>query len=104
MGNTHDPLGEGITRVQETWKELFELEPEFATDGSQFDVLLADGQRLRAGALEVEALLTEGHTPASMTFKIEDALFVGDLIFVPDAGTARCGIVPDASPAVEETG
>jgi len=82
-------IGAGITRVQETWKEIFDL-PDLATDGSQFDLLLEDGQKVQCGTLEVEAILTEGHTPASLTYKIGDALFVGDLIFMPDSGTARC--------------
>lgn len=82
-------IGAGIQRVQETWKGVFNL-PDLATDGSQFDVLIEEGQTLDVGTLTVEAILTEGHTPASMTYKIGDALFVGDLIFMPDAGTARC--------------
>lgn len=82
-------IGAGITRVQETWKGIFNLPEEFPTDGRQFDVLLEDGQTLQAGELQVEAILTEGHTPASMTYRIGDALFVGDLLFMPDAGTAR---------------
>ena len=92
-------ISAGIRAVQETWCERFNLGPDFPVDGSQFDVLLEDGEQLGAGALVVEALLTEGHTPASMTFKIGDALFVGDLIFMPDAGTARCDF-PGGSAAV----
>lgn len=83
-------IGAGIERVQETWKGIFDLGDWFATDGSQFDRLLADGEVLEAGALKIEVLLTEGHTPASLTYKIQDALFVGDLLFMPDQGTARC--------------
>tara|TARA_R110002072_G_scaffold184855_1_gene341410 strand:+ start:3532 stop:4386 length:855 start_codon:yes stop_codon:yes gene_type:complete len=82
-------IGAGITRVQETWREIFDL-PDLAVDGSQFDVLLADGDTLEFGDLQLEAILTEGHTPASLTYKIGDAIFVGDVIFMPDAGTARC--------------
>ena len=82
-------IGKGITRVQETWKEIFHLPEDFPTDGRQWDVLLEDGQVLEAGSLQVEALLTEGHTPASMSYRIGDALFVGDLLFMPDSGTAR---------------
>ena len=92
-------IGAGIRAVQETWSETFNLGPDFPVDGSQFDVLLEDGQRLAFGAMELEALLTEGHTPASMTFKVEDALFVGDLLFMPDTGTARCDF-PGGSAAV----
>lgn len=82
-------IGKGITRVQETWKEIFHLPEDFPTDGRQWDLLLEDGQILEAGPLKVEALLTEGHTPASMSYRIGDALFVGDLLFMPDSGTAR---------------
>lgn len=92
-------ISAGIRAVQETWRERFNLGSALPIDGSQFDVLLEDGRQLSAGALEIEALLTEGHTPASMTFKVGDALFVGDLIFMPDAGTARCDF-PGGSAAV----
>ena len=83
-------IGAGIERVQETWKAIFDLGDWFVPDGSQFDRLLADGEVLEVGALRVEVLLTEGHTPASLTYKVNDALFVGDLVFMPDQGTARC--------------
>ena len=85
-------MGSGVVQLQETWKEIFGFEDrdEFPTDGSPFDRLLEDGDVLEVGALQIEAILTEGHTPASMTYKIGDALFVGDLIFMPDQGTARC--------------
>lgn len=82
-------IGAGIKQVQATWKAVFNL-PDLPTDGSPFDLLLEDGQVLEVGSLRIEAILTEGHTPASLTYKIGDALFVGDLIFMPDAGTARC--------------
>ncbi len=83
-------VGAGITKVQEVWKDLLDLGDDFATDGSQFDCLLADGDTLEFGGLTLRALLTEGHTPSSMSYLIEDAIFVGDLVFLPDAGTARC--------------
>jgi glyoxylase-like metal-dependent hydrolase (beta-lactamase superfamily II) len=83
-------ISSGITRIQETWREVFHLGPDFPVDGRQFDVLLREGQPMEAGSLRIDPLLTEGHTPASMTFAIGDALFVGDLLFMPDAGTARC--------------
>ena len=92
-------IGAGITRVQETWKGLFNLPADFPTDGTPFDVLLEEGQPLMAGSLKIEPILTEGHTPASMTLKIGDALFVGDLLFMPDSGTARCDF-PGGSAAV----
>ena len=61
-----------------------------ATDGSQFDVLLADGESLRAGSLQIAAISTPGHTPACMTYRIQDAVFTGDLLFMDDYGTGRC--------------
>ena len=92
-------VGAGITGVQETWRDVFHLGERLPVDGSQFDILLEDGETLEAGALAIEGLLTEGHTPASMTYRIGDALFVGDLLFMPDAGTARCDF-PGGSAAV----
>ena len=87
---TQVAIGEAITVVQETFKELFCLPADFVTDGSQFDALIADGQKLAAGALQVEAIATPGHTPSCMTFKIEDCLFTGDALFMDDYGTGRC--------------
>lgn len=81
-------IGRAITEVQETFAGLFDL--DFATDGSQFDLLIDDGQAVQAGSLTVEALATPGHTPACMTFKIEDAIFTGDALFMDDYGTGRC--------------
>jgi glyoxylase-like metal-dependent hydrolase (beta-lactamase superfamily II) len=83
-------IGSGVGVVQQTFKAIFNAEPGFATDGAQFDRLTKDGDRLRLGALEIEALHTPGHTPACMTYVIGDAVFVGDTIFMPDYGTARC--------------
>ncbi len=83
-------IGADITRVQRTFSELFHLGSGFATDGSQFDLLLRDGQVLDVGPFSVEAIHTPGHTPACMTYRVGDALFVGDTLFMPDSGTARC--------------
>lgn len=83
-------IGQGITEVQARFKQLFNLEPGFATDGSQFDRLLADGDKLPLGELEIRALATPGHTSDSLTYVIADAAFTGDSIFMPDMGTARC--------------
>jgi glyoxylase-like metal-dependent hydrolase (beta-lactamase superfamily II) len=69
---------------------VFHLGAKFPIDGRQFDVLLEDGETLDIGPFAVEAIHTPGHTPACMTYKIEDALFVGDTLFQPDYGTARC--------------
>lgn len=82
-------IGRRIDQVQRTFQRIFDR-TDLATDGSQFDVLLEDGQVLRAGSLEVEVLATPGHTPACVTYKIGDAVFTGDALFVEDYGTGRC--------------
>jgi len=83
-------IGDRITTVQRTFAELFNAEPEFRTDGSQFDHLFRDGERFKVGSIEARAVHTPGHTPACMTYVIGDAAFVGDTLFMPDYGTARC--------------
>lgn len=83
-------VGERITVVQQTFKTIFNLTEDFATDGSQFDRLLKDGEIVAAGSLKLEVIFTPGHTPACATYKIEDAIFTGDAIFMPDGGTGRC--------------
>ncbi len=82
-------IGRGITRVQERFKALFGLEPGFATDGSQFDRLLDDGDTLDIGGLQVRAIATPGHTDDSLSYVIGDAAFIGDTLFAPETGTAR---------------
>ncbi len=83
-------IGAHITDVQEIFGNLFNAEPEFRRDGSQFDQLFKDGDTFQIGGLQAEALHTPGHTPACMAYHIGDALFVGDTLFMPDFGTARC--------------
>ncbi|BAN49142.1 MBL fold metallo-hydrolase [Metapseudomonas resinovorans] len=83
-------IGGEITQVQRRFGALFNAGEAFATDGRQFDRLLADGARLAIGGLELLALHTPGHTPACMTYLIGDAAFIGDTLFMPDYGTARC--------------
>ncbi len=83
-------IGEHIRTVQQVFKGVFNLEPEFAVDGSQFDTLFTDGQRFSIGNLEGEVIFLPGHTPACTAYKIGDAVFVGDTIAMPDVGTARC--------------
>jgi glyoxylase-like metal-dependent hydrolase (beta-lactamase superfamily II) len=83
-------IGSAIQTVQSVFKGIFNLEPEFATDGSQFDHLFVEGERFKFGELEGEALSVPGHTPACMAYRIGDAVFVGDTLFMPDVGTARC--------------
>jgi glyoxylase-like metal-dependent hydrolase (beta-lactamase superfamily II) len=82
-------IGEHINTVQETFAGIFNTGPEFARDGSQFDHLFKDNEAYRIGNLNALAIYTPGHTPACMTHLIGDAAFVGDTIFMPDAGTAR---------------
>ena len=83
-------IGAQITDVQSVFGEIFAAGTGFQRDGSQFDVLLADGDTLEIGQLTVTALHTPGHTPACMAYHVGDALFVGDTLFTPDYGTARC--------------
>ena len=83
-------IGDQITRVQKVFKGLFNLEPEFKLDGSQFDVLLKDDDSLQIGALTAKVLAVPGHTPACVAYQVGDAVFVGDTLFMPDVGTARC--------------
>lgn len=83
-------IGDHIRQVQGVFKRLFNLEPGFAQDGSQFDHLFGDGEAFPIGTLRAEALFVPGHTPADMAYRIGDAVFVGDTLFMPDVGTARC--------------
>lgn len=83
-------IGEGIIGVQARFKTLFGLGEEFVPDGRQFDRLLRDGDTLHAGAMEVRVMATPGHTDDSLTYLIGDAAFVGDTVFAPETGTARC--------------
>lgn len=83
-------IGEHITTVQNTFGKLFNAGSEFATDGRQFDHLFKDGDTFAIGSLQARAIHTPGHTPACMTYVIGDAGFVGDTLFMPDYGTARC--------------
>jgi glyoxylase-like metal-dependent hydrolase (beta-lactamase superfamily II) len=83
-------IGEHIKTVQTVFAGVFHTGPEFASDGSQFDHLFADGDTFKIGALEGRVMHTPGHTPACITYVIGDAAFVGDTLFMPDYGTARC--------------
>ena len=83
-------IGAGIVETQRRFAELFNAEAAFKPDGSQFDHLFADGERFRIGALEASAISTPGHTPEGVTYVVGDAAFVGDTLFMPDGGTARC--------------
>ena len=83
-------IGAQITTVQKVFSEIFNAEPQFANDGSQFDRLLSEGDTLEFGGLSVQVMHTPGHTPACLSYVIGDAVFVGDTLFMPDYGTARC--------------
>ena len=83
-------IGEKIVRVQETFGKLFNAGADFARDGRQFDHLFQDGERFGIGGLPAIALHVPGHTPACMAYSVGDAVFVGDTLFMPDYGTARC--------------
>lgn len=84
-------IGSVVELVQKTFKGIFNVEEEFKTDGSQFDVQFDDGETFKIGELTVEVMHTPGHTPACSTYVVDNALgFVGDTLFMPDQGTARC--------------
>ncbi|MFT6733500.1 MAG: glyoxylase-like metal-dependent hydrolase (beta-lactamase superfamily II) [Polaribacter sp.] len=83
-------IGEHITQVQEIFKGVFNLEKEFLVDGSQFDHLLTDNQSISLGESEIKVIHTPGHTPACVTLVVENNAIVGDTLFMPDIGTARC--------------
>lgn len=83
-------IGEHISTVQRVFGEIFNAETSFHTDGSQFDRLFKNGETYRVGSIEAKAIHTPGHTPACMSHVIGDAIFVGDTLFMPDYGTARC--------------
>ncbi len=83
-------IGQGIREVQRTFKPVFNLDDRFATDGSQFDHLFTDGEQFQIGALVAQVIATPGHTNDSVSYRIGDALFVGDTLFMPDGGSARC--------------
>ena len=83
-------IGQGIREVQRAFRDILNLEPAFPVDGRQFDRLLADGEAVSIGALSARAIATPGHTSDSLSYLVGDAVFVGDSIFMPDSGTARC--------------
>jgi len=83
-------IGENITIVQDVFGKVFNEGSEFQRDGSQFDKLFVDGDTIEIGTMKVDVMHTPGHTPACMTYVVGDAAFVGDTMFMPDFGTARC--------------
>jgi glyoxylase-like metal-dependent hydrolase (beta-lactamase superfamily II) len=82
-------IGEKVVEVQKLWKGLYNLPETFPADGSQWDRLFADGERFRIGNLDVEVLFTPGHTLASVAYRVGDAAFIHDTLFMPDSGSAR---------------
>jgi glyoxylase-like metal-dependent hydrolase (beta-lactamase superfamily II) len=89
-------IGENITRVQSTFKEIFNLPDTFTVDGSQFDNLFSDNAVIKLGEIDIKVMHTPGHTPACVSYYAQDAVFVGDTLFMPDFGTARVDF-PDGS-------
>lgn len=83
-------IGAGIIEVQRTFKRLLNLDDGFVANGAQFDHLFADGDRFQIGTLDARVIATPGHTPDSISYLIGDAVFVGDTMFAPHAGSARC--------------
>lgn len=83
-------IGKRIDEVQSAFREVYNLGGDFAADGSQFDHLFADSERFAVGNLTFEVMATPGHTPACVSYRCEDAVFVGDTLFMPDFGSARC--------------
>lgn len=83
-------IGAGITAVQQHFRDVFALGDDFPVDGSQFDHLFADGERIALGALVIDVIATPGHTSDSVSYHIGNAIFVGDTLFAPNSGTARC--------------
>ncbi|MFZ6874919.1 MBL fold metallo-hydrolase [Undibacterium sp. Di27W] len=86
----HIAIGENITGVQKAFKSLFNLESAFPINGSQFDTLFAADEIFSIGQLQARALYVPGHTSADMAYLIGDSIFIGDTLFMPDVGTARC--------------
>ncbi|MDO9450427.1 MAG: MBL fold metallo-hydrolase [Rugosibacter sp.] len=86
----HIGIGEHVAQVQGVFKKMFNLEADFAVDGSQFDHLFADNESFQVGQLTGRALYVPGHTPADIAYQFDDAVFVGDTLFMPDVGSARC--------------
>ena len=82
-------IGEGITKIQENFSKVYNL-AEQSTDGSQFDVLVSEGYTFLVGSIEVSVMEAPGHTPDSVVFLVGDAAFIGDTLFKPASGTARC--------------
>lgn len=90
LPNIKVAIGERITEVQKIFKPVFGLAEDFPVDGRQFDRLLKDGESFDAGSIQVKVMSTPGHTPACVTYVIDNNVFTGDALFMPDGGTGRC--------------
>lgn len=91
FANAKSAIGQGVVAVQKIFKPILELPQNFATDGSQFDQLIADDEVFTAGSLSIKALRTKGHTESCVSYLINnEAVFTGDALFMPDYGTGRC--------------
>lgn len=95
-------IGARITEVQKVFKEVFDL-AYLKTDGSQFDRLFADSEKFQAGSLQFEVIYTPGHTPACSSYLIDDAVFTGDALFMPDYGVGRCDFPLGSSETLYES-
>lgn len=89
LPNVKIAIGKNITKVQEVFSGIFNLK-DLDTNGAQFDLLLDENTKLQAGSIVIQMFFTPGHTPACSSYLIEDRLFVGDALFMPDFGTGRC--------------
>ena len=96
-------IGEKITEVQQTFQRVFDLPESFPTDASQFDKLVTDGETFRAGSLEIGVIATPGHTPACVTYRIGNAIFTGDVLFMDDYGTGRCDFPKGSAEAMYDS-
>lgn len=90
LPNSKVAIGANITEVQKVFKNFFNLDSNFNTEGNQFDLLIQENQPLTAGSLKIDTLYTPGHTPACSSYIVGDAVFTGDALFMPDYGTGRC--------------
>ncbi len=96
-------IGERITEVQRAFAGALDLPPDVPLDGSQFDCLLRDGETLSVGSLAIQVMATPGHTPACVSYRVGDAVFTGDALFIEDYGTGRCDFPGGSAEALYES-
>jgi len=97
----HLGIGAGVRDVQAHWRRVYNLGDDFAADGSQFDRLFTDGDEFEIGQLRARVLATPGHTSDGITYLIGDAAFIGDTLFAPDCGSARCDFPGGSAPTLQ---